>query len=200
MIDKKDIFDSIQKAANNPDISVTIKDHKRTKIPPNVMVFQTFAYLAATKLNPTSNRILMLFIAISQYEGAVSMDIETIKEELKIKSSKTVVSALGELESHGVIIKVPYLKDKRRNEYYINPIAAWKGNGLARKLFMRETDPKQLKLFDVDAGNHVAREEKEIRRKKPYLSEWEEIERKAIEAAKGEEFDDFEDADSDDFE
>jgi DNA-binding transcriptional regulator GbsR (MarR family) len=165
-------------------VNVTVKDHKRAPLAPNVMVFQTFAYLAATKMSPAANRILMLFLAMSQYEGAVSMDVQTIMEELDINSNKTVSVALSQLEGYGVIIKVPYLKDKRRNEYYINPIAAWKGNSEARKMFMRSSDPDQLSLFSVNAADHLAREQREIKQKQALLDKWDEIEKNAIEKAR----------------
>lgn len=184
-ISKVKILNAVRNSLDTPEININIKDASRIKIPPNVMVFQTFAYLAATKLNPTSNRILMLFIAVSQYENGVSMDVESIREELGIKSKTTILTALKELEENGVILKIPYLKDKRRNEYYINPIAAWKGNGFSRRDFMRSNDPNQLNLFNVSAQDHVIREEKEMKKKSPLLSEWDKIEKNAIESARG---------------
>lgn len=178
------VRDAMRDAKEGTNINISVSDKKRVPIPPNVMVFQTFAYLAATKMTPAANRILMLFLAISQYEGGVSMDVETIKDELGIKTKKTVITALNQLEAEGILIKVPYLKDKRRHEYYINPIAAWKGNGAGRREFLRKTDPDQLKLFSVDVAEHVAREHREMKAKRPLLDKWDAIEQNAIEAAK----------------
>lgn len=187
---KRELAENVRDTFSNEglDVSVSVSDKRRVPLAPNVMVFQTFAYLAATKLTPSANRVLMLFLSYSQYEGGVSMDVKTIMEELSLKSKKTVVSALAQLEEYKVLLKVPYLKDKRRNEYYINPIAAWKGNGYSRKDFMRNTDPDQLSLFKVGVEDHLIREGKEIRSKKALLSKWDEIEKSAIESIKGEDF------------
>lgn len=178
------VQDAMKDTKNGTHVSVTVKDQRRVPLPPNVMVFQTFAYLAATKMSPAANRILMLFLAMSQYEGAVSMDIKTIMEELDIKSNATVSTALEQLEEYGVIIKIPYLKDKRRNEYYINPIAAWKGNSEGRRLFMRQSDPGQLSLFSVNAQEHLVREQKEIKQKRAFLDQWDQIEQNALDKAR----------------
>jgi DNA-binding MarR family transcriptional regulator len=134
---------------------------KRTPLPPNVMVFQTFAYLAATKLKPSTNKVLMMFFAESAYENFIGMDIETIAEKLSI-SRRTAVNALGELEKHSIIIKTPHPNDKRRNDYFLNPFATWKGNAVARKKMIESVDEKQLSLFDVLKDVHQKREAKEI--------------------------------------
>jgi len=122
---------------------------KRVPLPPNIMVFQAFAYLAATKLKDCSNRVLMLLFSKSGYENFVSMDITTISEELKY-TERSVISALNELTENNIIIKTPHPSDKRRNDYFINPIAAWKGNGYTRKKKIALIDPAQTKLFDIN--------------------------------------------------
>lgn len=118
----------------------------RIKLPPNIMVFQTFAYLAAIKLKPSTNRLLMYLFSMSRYENFISMDLKTISEELNI-SKQSIVSAMNELVNNNIILKVKHLPDKRRNEYFLNPVAAWKGNSFTRLDAIKKTD-NQLKLFE----------------------------------------------------
>jgi len=128
---------------------------KRTPLPPNIMVFQTFAYLAATKLKPSSNQVLMLFFSKSVYEGFIGMDVKTVSEELNI-TERSVISALNELVENNIIIRVQNLTDKRRNDYFINPMAAWKGNSYARKLALgkiEKIDPMQLSIFGINEAD-----------------------------------------------
>lgn len=119
---------------------------KRIKLPDNMMVFQAAAYLCAKELKPSTNRILMLFIAMSAYENFIGMDVKTISEELDM-TERTVISALKELEQNNVIVKFKHPSDKRRHDYFINPQAAWKGNSYTRKKVLTNIDPDQLKLF-----------------------------------------------------
>lgn len=121
---------------------------KRIQLPPNVMVFQQFAYLAATKLLPSSNQLLMLFFSHSAYENYVGMDVKTISEQLNV-NQRTVIRALNELVEHNIIIKLKTVGDARRHDYFINPVAAWKGNSFARKKAITKlaVDPDQLKMF-----------------------------------------------------
>lgn len=119
---------------------------KRIQLPHHVMVFQTFAFLAATRLKPSTNVILMLFFSKSAYENYIGMDVMTIAEELNY-SKLTVIRGLNELVDNNVIIKFPNPRDKRRHDYFINPVAVWKGNSYARKKVMAVLDPDQLELF-----------------------------------------------------
>jgi predicted transcriptional regulator len=122
---------------------------KRIPLPPNVIVFQKFAYLAATKLLPSSNQILMLFFSHSAYENYVGMDVKTISEQLNVHE-RTVIRALKELVEYNVILKLKTIGDARRHDYFINPVAAWKGNSFARKNAIKkieESNPNQLKMF-----------------------------------------------------
>ena len=132
------------------ETTVTIRTQtKRIPLEPNVMVFQRFAFLAATKLLPSSNQILMLFFSFSAYENYVGMDVKTISEHLKI-TERTVITALKELVENNIIIKLKMIGDARRHDYFINPVAAWKGNSYTRKEKMKKIssmDPDQLKMF-----------------------------------------------------
>jgi len=141
----KEVVDS--STGGDSEIRVNISK-KRLALPANIMVFQAFAYLSATKLKASSNRVLMLLFGLAAYENAVGIDVATIMQHLDLGKT-TVISGLKELEKEGIIIKIPYLYDKRRHEYRINPFSAWKGNSYARKeMISKFVDPDQLILFD----------------------------------------------------
>lgn len=145
---QKSISDSFGIEEKKVSIFVT-KD--RIKLPANIMVFQAFAFLAATKLKPATNRVLMLLFSKSGYENFVSMDVQTIAEELKI-TSRSVVRAMNELIDNSIVIRIKggFASDKRRNEYYINPLAAWKGNSYTRIQSIKKSDKNQLSLFSTN--------------------------------------------------
>jgi hypothetical protein len=122
---------------------------KRISLPPSLIVFQAAAYLCATKLNASTNRILMFFFAKSAYENYIGIDIKTLMEELNM-SKPTVVNGLKELELSNILIKYQNINDNRRHDYFINPVTAWKGNSFTRNQkikFLTSKDPKQLDLF-----------------------------------------------------
>lgn len=152
----------------NKDIHVNIKS-KRQPLPPNIMVFQTFAYLAATLLKPSSNRVLMLFFAESGYENYTGMDQTSIAEKLNI-SLKSVGNAVKELEDNGIIIKTPHPSDKRRIDYFLNPFTSWKGNSFSRKRILNSLPDNQLSMFGIDKQDSEAREIREIIAKSPELT------------------------------
>lgn len=146
----QDVVNDFDSGLQPMETKVTIsKQKKRIPLPPNVMVFQAFAYLSATKLKASTNRILMLLFAQSAYENYIGMDIKTIAEELKI-SERSVINGLNELEVNNIIIKFKHPSDKRRHDYFINPTASWKGNSFTRKKTIDsivKTDHDQLELF-----------------------------------------------------
>ena len=122
---------------------------KRISLPPNMMVFQAAAYLCSTKLNASTNRILMFFFAKSAYENYIGIDIKTLMAELNM-SKPTVVNGLKELEENNIIIKYQNVNDNRRHDYFINPITAWKGNSYTRDKQIKKiagSNPGQLELF-----------------------------------------------------
>lgn len=126
-------------------VSVIVQ-RDRIKLSPMVMVFQTFAYLAATKLKPATNRLIMLLLSKSYYENYVGMDVKTICEELGI-TRQSVVSSINELVDNNIVIKLKHPTDNRRHDYFINPLAMWKGNGYTRAQAIKKIDKKQLDLF-----------------------------------------------------
>ena len=131
------------------NVQISVQKGRKAPLPPNIMVMQKFAYLSATQLKPASTRVLMLFFAMSGYENYVGMDVKTIQEELNIKSNKTVVSALKELEDNNIIMKIENVTDRRRNDYFINPLSAWRGNSNTRKKMQKNLamHTNQLSLF-----------------------------------------------------
>jgi len=141
-----DVFNVEQKK-----VQITVQ-RDRLKLPPNIMVFQAFAYLAATKLKPATNQVLMFLFSKSVYENYISMDVKTISEELNI-SERSIISSINELVENCIVIKIKHPSDKRRNDYFINPIAAWKGNSFTRASAMKSIDKAQLKLFNPDDNN-----------------------------------------------
>lgn len=140
---------------NDKDVEVSVNvRQKRGKLPPNIMVFQAFAYLCATKLKPASNKVLMLFFSLSGYENYVGMDVSTIMEDLGL-SKPSVVNALKELEENNIIVKTLNLQDKRRHDYFINPLSAWKGNSFTRQKMIKSAtlnNPNQLQMFSDEIG------------------------------------------------
>jgi len=152
------------------EVQVNVRTKNGVKLPPNIMVFQTFAYLAATRLKPASNKVLMLFFANSAYENYIGMDILAISEKLDI-SERQVARAIKELKDNNIIISTNHPSDKRRNDYFLNPHSAWKGNSVSRKKLMQIVPDNQLSLFGINSKQNSEREKIEIRSGKPYLGE-----------------------------
>jgi len=148
--DIKDIVNSEKEfySSKQPtETTVNIRtEKKRIPLPQNVMVFQAFAYLSATKLKPSTNRILMLLFSKSAYENYIGMDVKTMSEELDM-SERSVLRGLNELEVNNIIIKLKHPSDKRRHDYFINPSASWKGNSYTRKKMLESIPQNQLDLF-----------------------------------------------------
>jgi len=151
---------------NGVDVSVNVRP-TREKLPPNVMVFQTFAYLSATKLTPSSCKLLMYFFSKTGYENYIGIDVKTLSEELKMVD-RTILRALNELKENGIIVKLKNPSDRRRHDYFINPFGAWKGNSYTRKEainVMGAEDEAQISLFGEIYDASKQRELKEITKK-----------------------------------
>lgn len=152
------------------DLSLRKKSHPKSA--PNIQVFQTAAYLAATCLSPSAAKIFLYFLSMSEFENFVGVSHhETISEETGIKR-RTVVSALNELASNGIIIKAKNKQDKRLVDYFLNPMSAWKGKTLNRKIALQKAfheDKNQLHLFGETYEENIIREAEEIKKKRPNL-------------------------------
>lgn len=132
------------------DIKVKVAP-QRVKLPPAIIVFQTFAKLASTRLKASTNQVLMFFFSFAEYENYIGIDIKTLSEELDM-CEKTIVVSINELTEQNIIIKTKNTRDRRRNDYFLNPLAAWKGNSLNRKIKIQriktdDTNSGQLLLF-----------------------------------------------------
>lgn len=145
----EDIADKLQEnGISNYKVNVNIT-RARIKLPAHVMVFQAFSYMAAVKLKNSSLRILNLLYALSEYENFIQLHVATIMETLDL-SEKTVIEALKELVEHNIVVKVQHPNDKRHNDYFINPTAAWRGNGQSRLKILTQMDKNQQKLFSTE--------------------------------------------------
>ena len=70
------------------------------------------------------------------------------------QSKVSIIKSLQELEDTNILIKVENTQDRRRHDYFINPISAWKGNSFTRQVRinkMKETKEgqEQLNLFNL---------------------------------------------------
>jgi predicted transcriptional regulator len=143
----KGIFKAVSEAYDTNKVQVFIKRDNRLKLPENVMVFQEFAYTASKFCSGGALRTLMYLFSISGYENLIGIDIKTMAEELNV-SEISIQRAMNELVKYNVINKFKNTGDRRRNDYFINPVAAWRGNSFARQKFMEQMeDKKQLSLF-----------------------------------------------------
>lgn len=163
---------ALELAGLNPDdYDISLFKRSKIKAAPNIQLFQTAAYLAATCLSPSANKILMYFLSISEFENYVGMDQRTLHEDLNISLSSTE-KGIKELVENGIIIKTKHPSDKRRNDYFINPMQAWKGKILNRKEALNKLhkeDPSQLHLFGETYQENIVREQEEMKAKRPNL-------------------------------
>ena len=123
---------------------------KKVSKPDFVMVFQAMAKMAAQYLTGSASRILHYFYGDTAYENYLSIDIKTISETL-ILSERQVIRALNELEAFNVVVKHINLKDRRRHDYFLNPVVAWRGDGAVRNKAIKtmvKSQPSQLNLFN----------------------------------------------------
>lgn len=147
----REVYKVVDEQTERPtEVNVRVTEQKkRLPLPQNIMVFQKVALLTSQQLSDKANRVLMFFFSLSAYENYFSVDVKTIAEELN-KSESTVKRGIQELEEYNIIAKFPHPNDHRRNDYYINPHVAWKGNSFARQKALRKLEQVadlQLRLF-----------------------------------------------------
>lgn len=138
---------------------------KRIPLPNNTMVFQAAAFLCCTRLASSSNRILMYFFSVCEYENFISIDIQTLSELLKI-TTRSIKSGLKELEDNNIIVKTKNIRDKRRHDYFINPVVSWRGNSATwdkKKKQIQAHDPNQLNLFGEENLQNVEKRARKIK-------------------------------------
>ena len=161
MNDKKDIVPSRKKqieaisktigeSLGVDTVKVFIKPDNRLKLPDNVMVFQEFAFTASRLCSNSALRVLMYLFSISGYENLIEFHVISLAENLNVHQ-RTIIRAINELIEYNVVQKFKSKKDGRINDYFINPVAAWRGNSQARQKYMMEfNDKNQLLLFAGD--------------------------------------------------
>lgn len=136
---------------NNINLDVTnIYKIRSGKLPDSVFVLQDFASKMALQTHYKVNtfKVLFYFIAVSKYENFISVDVKTISEDINI-SIPSVKRSTKQLAEDNVILKVPHPSDNRRIDYFLNPIAVWRGKSLNRDKFITKAknNKLQLKLF-----------------------------------------------------
>jgi len=126
--------------------NVFIKKNK-ARLPEGVYVFREFlsAMRRLGNLQSVTHRILLLFLEKTEFENFVSMDIKTIGEELLL-SERSIGRGISQLAELNVIIKVDYVQDRRRNEYFLNPMAAWKGSSDNRLIAIKKVKEEKGNL------------------------------------------------------
>lgn len=133
----------------NVDITTIINDRKGT-MPDSVFILQRFSQKLAYRndYTLTTHRVLHYFISITEFENHISVDVKTISEDLNI-SLPSVKRATKQLYNDNIILKIVHPTDKRRLDYFINPMAMWKGKTMNRDKFLNKAkkESKQLKLF-----------------------------------------------------
>lgn len=124
---------------------------KRGRMPDSMFMLQAFAGKIARQKKYTSDtyRVLFHFVELSAYENFLSIDVRTISENLEM-SERNVSRATKQLVSDNVIIKIAHPIDKRRNDYFINPYAAWRGQAINRDKSIEKFKKNkiQLDMFD----------------------------------------------------
>lgn len=164
---------ALELAGLNPDeYDLTLHKKGNPKAAPNIQVFQTAAYLAATCLSPSAGKIFLYFLSMSEFENYVGVSHQdTIAEDTGL-TIRTVSNALKELNDNGIIIKTQNPQDKRLVDYWLNPMSAWKGKTLNRKIALQKIaseNENQLHLFGERYEENVIREAEEIKKKRPNL-------------------------------
>lgn len=136
---------------NNMDVQVTNIVKQRTgKMPQAVFLLQSFAQKVSCRKDYSANtfRVLMYFFALSKYENFVSIDVKTISENLEI-SEMSVKRATKQLTDDNIILKIEHPSDKRRIDYFLNPMASWKGKSLNRDKAINKLTKKNKAQLDM---------------------------------------------------
>jgi len=110
----------------------TIMKLRKARLPEFIMVFQYFGEYAVKNFTPATCKVLWMFISISEMKNYVTLDINTIQEKTMM-CRKSIYNAINQLKEHKVVIVVPNTQDKRRNDYFINPQAMWRGSSTNRE-------------------------------------------------------------------
>ena len=143
----------IVETGNDENISVDstlILKIKQGKMPDAVFVLQNFCKNIANRIDYTQStfRVLFYLISLSEYKNFISIDVKTIAENMNM-TPLSVKRATKQLSDDNVIKKIDHPSDKRRIDYFLNPMAMWRGKTLNRDKFLikAKTQKIQLGLF-----------------------------------------------------
>jgi DNA-binding transcriptional regulator GbsR (MarR family) len=111
------------------------------------MVIQVFAVqFAALSLSGKTHRVFWYLISLLQYGNFISIDVNTIMENMGDISKKSVMRAIKDLEDLNIVKTVKHTNDKRRNEYFINPTAMWRGTWNERNKKIKKAQETNITL------------------------------------------------------
>jgi hypothetical protein len=113
-------------------VTVRVDPIGRVKMPSSTFLIQASAQLASAKLSSSTCRVLLFLLSQSEYQNYIGIDIKSICDSIDM-SKKSVINALSSLVNEGVILKITNATDRRRHDYFINPLVAWKGKSFNRK-------------------------------------------------------------------
>jgi predicted transcriptional regulator len=147
--------DGIEELGKENNVNIEAKvlfKEKKGKMPDSVFVLQDFADKMCFRDDVTlpTYRVLMFFISLLKYENFLSIDVKSISERLKI-SEVSVKRATKWLCQQNILIKMEHTTDKRRLDYYVNPLSMWRGSAINRDKHLdkirKHKDKMQLNLF-----------------------------------------------------
>lgn len=149
--DLRGISDVIKdKIPDTKSVKIIVAESKG-KLDPFIIVFQEFCNFVAPKLSSAGLRVLIKLFGISGYECLIGIDQLTLAEEIKL-SIRQIQNGLDELCKYNIIIKAKNVTDRRRNDYFINPMAAWRGRSLNRTEALKYLTKEQLAIEEPNQG------------------------------------------------
>jgi predicted transcriptional regulator len=129
------------------EANVIFKERKPVNVPSFVMLIQVFAeQFAALNLSGKTHRVFWYLISLLQYGNFISIDVNTIVENMGDVSKKSVMRAIKDLGELNIVKTVKYTNDKRRNEYFINPMAMWRGTWNERNKKIKKAQETNITL------------------------------------------------------
>lgn len=138
-------------------------ESKKGRLPPSIILMQTFATLSAINLKPVTCKVLFFLLGGSEFENYIGVDILTLSEDLDI-SPASAKRAMKELTENGIVSKLKNPRDRRRNDYFIHPIAAWKGSSVNRDLAIQKVaQENQNSVYTESIETSLKREKLEIK-------------------------------------
>jgi DNA-binding MarR family transcriptional regulator len=147
----EEIQQKVSEYTGEDKVSVSIHKTDNANIPASVFLFQHFARISSIQMNGSTSRVLLFLLSIQGYENIVGVDIKTISETLGM-SERTTMRSMKSLEEFNVIKRYPNFTDRRRNDYFVNPLATWKGKSRNRLKQMAEIHRHQLSLDLFDGA------------------------------------------------